>query len=747
MSSRVLMTGTLGVCVVIQSQAWGQQATTAPPREPEPALAEVIVTAQKRYENLQDVPIAVSTLSADQLTTSGIQSTTELGEVTPGLTAVNQNGSILPHIRGVGTTFIGAGIENSVALYVDGVYIAAQDASLLTLNNIAQIEVLKGPQGTLYGRNATGGLINIATKDPQATFSADASLGYGNYQTALGQLYVTGPVVRDLLAADLAVSATTQGEGYGTNLFNGQDVYRTNHDIAVRSKWLFTPDDATTVRLTGDYANTTGTQYSAHQVVPGTTILFGPGTKLGPPAGPAIPTYDIDANFQPHNTFKGGGVSLRVDQDMDFARFTSISAYRSSRQYLAFDADATPTTLQHLEVDLEDRQLTQELQLTSTQSGPLRWVAGAFYLHSDSDENPSSTQFGGPLLRPPFSLPADTTTYSGTKTSSGSIYGQSTLAVTDADHLTLGLRYTDEPRSLYATQVAELPNGSTVYPLAPVHTSPFVAPPPLTQSRRFSATTWRFALDHRFSDAVLAYVSYNRGFKSGGFNATDPTQAPYEPEKLDAFEVGLKTDLWERRLRLDTSAYYYRYKDIQVSNFVAGSIVLYNGAAAVVYGMDLDLKALITPNLTLTAGVAYTHDRYTDFPNAQFYLPNPVLGGNTILTQSADGNRLPITPDATFNLIADYRHPLPAGSLGVNVTYLYSTRYVFTPDNILYQPSYSLVNATLSWTAPGEHFVVSLWGKNLGNKVVADGLISSTIGSLATYQPPRTYGFRMEAKF
>src|SRR6202790_3349025 len=179
--------------LAFQATAWGQQAASTAPQQPSgDMLMEVIVTAQRRSENLQNVPIALTALSADQLAQAGINSTTELGLVTPALTIVNQAGNLLPHIRGIGTTAFGAGFENPIAVYVDEVYLAASDAALLTLNNIAQVEVLKGPQATLYGRNATGGLIQITTKDPQTTFSGDASLGYGNYQTVDMKAYVTG---------------------------------------------------------------------------------------------------------------------------------------------------------------------------------------------------------------------------------------------------------------------------------------------------------------------------------------------------------------------------------------------------------------------------------------------------------------------------------------------------------------------------------------------------------------------------
>jgi iron complex outermembrane recepter protein len=760
--SRITLTSLAVGVVAFQATAWGQQAASTAPQQPSAdVLMEVIVTAQRRSENLQNVPIAVTALSADQLAQGGITSTTDLGMVTPALTVVNQAGNLLPHIRGIGTTAFGAGFENPVAVYVDGVYLAASNASLLTLNNIAQVEVLKGPQGTLYGRNATGGLIQITTKDPQTTFSGDASLGYGNYQTSVLKAYVTGPIAGDKLAADVAVSATHQGEGYGTNLFNGKDVYQTERDLAVRSKWLWTPADGTSVRFIADYQESAGSQYSTFKIAPGTQPQFVPPVS-------AIGNWDLNTNTQPRDAFKGGGGSLRIDQDVGFARFSSISAYRRSQQVLAFDGDGTPSNLESLDpVTEDDRQLTQELQLTSTHGGPLQWVVGAFYMHGDAKDDPITANFGTPFVYPfvpappgfplPFLAPplASTAVNGEERTSSWSGYGQATLAVTDADHLTIGLRYTSDHRRLLADESAQLALSPFLIPSPTVTIYPtqlsnpgfalnplllFAKPPRIDEAKTFTKPTWRVSFDHRFSPEVLGYVSYNRGFKAGGYNAGVPTDASYNSEVLDAYETGAKTDLWDRRVRLNTAAYYYDYKNIQVGHFVQGNIGYYNGAAAKIYGLDADLEAIVTHELTLTAGAAWIHDRYSNFPNAIFFTPNPA-GGNIPSFASAKGNRLPLTPDATFSLSADYRHPLPnGGQLGLNATYSYSDSYIFSPDNILRQPAFSMVNAATSWTAPGDRFTATLWGKNLGNKAVANAILESAIGSLAAYQPPRTYG-------
>jgi len=262
----------LGFALVHGELAW---ADTAPPSSGNTgdALTEIIVTAEKRAENLQTVPIAITAISGDALQASGVRSTVELGLVTPGLTVITAAGFILPHIRGVGTTAYGPGLENSVATYLDGVYFTSGLASLISLNNVSQVEVLKGPQGTLFGRNATGGLIQITTKDPQFTFAGQADIGYGNYQTSVGDLYLTGPV-SSTLAADVAVRASTQQQGYGRNIFNGESVYKTDRDFAVRSKWKWIPSDSTTAVLSVDYEETAGSSNSTFTAFPGATNLF-----------------------------------------------------------------------------------------------------------------------------------------------------------------------------------------------------------------------------------------------------------------------------------------------------------------------------------------------------------------------------------------------------------------------------------------------------------------------------------------
>src|SRR5882757_6540524 len=224
------------------------------PSQSDTSIEEIVVTAQRRRENLQDVPITVQAFSAQALESSGVTNATDLARVVPGMTMPTSAGYTLPHLRGVGITAIGPGIENSVALYVDGVYRGSSSSDAIALNNIAGVEVEKGPQGTLFGRNATGGLIQVSSKDPKVgSLSGSADLGYANYQTTSGDLYLTGG--SELIAGDIAVKASHQNQGWGINVATGQDVNATDLDLSLRSKWLIRPTDSTKLTVIFDYSD------------------------------------------------------------------------------------------------------------------------------------------------------------------------------------------------------------------------------------------------------------------------------------------------------------------------------------------------------------------------------------------------------------------------------------------------------------------------------------------------------------
>jgi iron complex outermembrane receptor protein len=700
--------------------------------DPAPAVDEVqeiIVTAQRRKERLQDVPIVVNALAGDQLEAAGIKSTLDLAAVTSGLEFGTQAAYGQPFLRGVGSVANGPGVESPVALYVDGIYYGAMIGSVLTLNDIEQIEVLKGPQGTLFGRNATGGLIQVTTKDPTQKFDGHVDAGYGSYNTATGDLYVTGGVTQSV-AADLSVHYQDQGTGFGRNAFTNSEVNKTK-DLSVRSKWVFAPSDATSIKVVFDYSH----QNFAQAYVPA------PGTK---PPGDVPYTGDpqgLNGIFDPLGTLNQGGASVQVRQDLGYAEFVSLTGFRRSAVDEAFDGGLTrdPNSVLNLVINETHTQVTQEFQLNSAAQSRLKWSTGVFLYHADGKSEPLVITTLG-LFGPPPSGINNIYVFSEQKTNSAAAYAQATTEIAPATNLTAGLRYTYERRTFAISEALDDFTNAAI-----------PGPPAESGKVSFNKVTYRLSVDHRFSSDVMGYASYNRGFKSGGFDDYLIPILAYAPETLDAFEIGAKTDLFERRAQLNVSLFDYEYKNIQAVEYPQGVQIIRNAAKARLYGVDVDAKAQLSEGLSLTLGFEYLHDRFTEFPNATIAIPLP--GGGTAFTRGdVQGNRLGLAPDFTANLGVDYKLPpafMPAawGSVTTNVTYAFNDGWYAEPENRLRQPSYNVVNSSVSWSSPNELNKVTVWGNNLSNSQYTVALASQDTGDFAIYAPPRTYGIKYQRKF
>jgi iron complex outermembrane receptor protein len=680
-------------------------------------LEQVVVVAQRREERAQDVPIAIEAFSAKDLESSGLQSVQDLNIVTPGLNYGAVVGYAQPHLRGIGTTASGAGVENPIATYVDGVYIGSMTASLFSLASVEAIEIDKGPQGTLFGRNATGGLIQITTKNPQQQLSGSLAVSYGNYNTSGITGYLTGGVAPGL-AADLSVYFQDQGTGFGTNFYNGEEVNK-SRDMALRSKWLWDALPDTRATLILDYERTD----DAPALAPATIPLGG----LPIP----VPPQDLNGVFQPYGTVSQQGISFDIQHDFPIATFSSISAYRQSHYAQSFDGALTPYPELALNIFIRepDEQFTQEFQLRSRSGGRINWVTGLFYYQDEAKEDP--VQALGGLLAPLLS----TNTFPVEKTYSGALFGQATMDLIYRTSLTAGFRYTVERKDFHTAGVLVFTDGSQIPESAPdVHQS-------------YSKPTWRLALEHKLSDDMMAYVSYNRGFKSGGFNNELLPTTTYAPEVLDAYEVGFKSELLEHRVTVDAASFYYSYKNIQAVRYPAGLLEVYNGAAAEVYGLDLDVRSKIGNRLTLSGGLEALHSEYTSFPAADFTTLVPDGGGTSYATASAAGNHLSQAPDFTLDTTADYYFPVSIGRVGFSATYSYNSGWFAEPDNRLQQRAYNLVNAQLYLALMNDHFRFKVWARNLNNAAYAQSLASQANGDYIQYAPPRTYGVTVETRF
>ncbi len=721
----------LGVSNTTRAQT---TADAAKPAE----VSEVVVTAQRRSERIQDVPITVAAISAETMKTAGVESVQDLSTVVPGLQIGDAVGFATPHLRGVGSTTLAPGVETPIAIYVDGVYYASTTSSLFDFVDVDNVEVLKGPQGTLFGRNATGGLIQITTRTPNQTPRLDADISYGNYQSVKSDLYVAGGIL-DNLAASLAVSASGQGQGYGRNLLTGDEVNRNDINLGVRTKWVWSPSDITTLTFTADYTHRRDS-YLADRLPPGATnfpaVPAMPPSASGPgsPAIPAqtIPNYrsewDTAQNINPLNRNIAGGASIRLDQELGFAKLMDIVAYRKNSSTVDWDLyEGVPQYFDGL-LDASESQFSEELQLSSEKGAPIIWSAGLYYFHSESAYDPNHVIFGPPDINALEILSPDEQ-----HANSLAGYGQVTLPLAARTNLTLGARYTNENHNIVGRQTLFITNG-------PVIADTFYA----ERSARFNKPTFRIAIDHHLTDDTMVYASFNRGFKAGGFNTGSIPDPAYGPETLNAYEAGIKTDLLGRRLRLDLSGFHYDYKSIQVQKIEGAATGIINGGAAKLNGADLDLKLVATEALNFDFSAEYLNAYFTSFDQAP--LSNPDIGGFTeVVTGSAAGKQLPYAPHFTFTFGANYVVQLQDSELAFNATVQHSGRFYLEPDNVMKQDDYTRLNSSIAWRPANRRYGVTLWGKNLTNEAVISygGTLVSGLRTVG-YEAPRTYGVTFE---
>ena len=693
------------------------QETAQPPNQQQTgALEEIVVTAQKREEREQDVPISISALSASAVQSLGITDTTDLSQAVPGLQMYPINTSISPYIRGIGNRNTSVGDEAAAALYVDGVYIADMAAGVFSLNNIDRIEVLKGPQGTLFGRNAAAGVIQVVTKTPQQTPGMDFDVGYANYNTVESKFYGTTGITNNI-AADLAVYEMNQAAGWGRNLNTGQYVFL-GHELSARTKWLATFDD-TTITWTVDYDRT-------EPVVPPVYTNALAGKYLGGVTFTGF--YNSDSTVPVSGDTRQWGTSLQIHHDMDWARVVSISSYRGVQSEFSLDNDSIPALHQQAFFQQPQTTWTQELQLLAPTSSKIQWIGGLFYYHDDSQFDPLHLQIGIPAGTENIDLISDLPSHSYAG------FTQATAPIFDATNVTAGIRYTVDDRYIVGEEQVTPPGGNTI---TPVHGN---------QHAQFDKLTWRFALDHHFTQDLLGYVSDSRGFKSGVYNATAPSGAAVHPEVIDSYELGIKSELFDQRFRVNGAVFYNKIKDLQLQVPVLGSTQLVNAAQAKTQGVDLDVEAVPIRNLTLRGGVSYLKTEYTNFDNAAYYTPLPT-GGNAQSVGDGTGNELAQAPPWTENLGADYKIRTPGGTYTLDVSGYHNSGFFFDQQDRLRQPAYSILNASVDWQAPRGNWGLLLWGKNLTNAEYYSNITPQVFGDTPTPSAPRTYGVNVRVHY
>jgi iron complex outermembrane receptor protein len=745
-------------------------------------ISEVIVTAQRRSERLVDVPAAVTAVTGEQLARSGVTSLVNIDQVSVGTKIVNFGVFLQPSIRGITTSVIGPGQENNIALYVDGFYLPDNMSLGGDLVNVEQVEVLKGPQGSLYGRAATGGAILMTTRGPSHTLTGDFTASYGNENDMRLQGFVAGPILENLTYSISGYVRRNDGYIKRDVVANGRIVpgddgfsnpYK-NDDVRMKLNW----------EATRELDFVMGYHYYRYSDASGLSSTPWQGFPPQLPPGPLreVQRDRIAPNIQPVDQTRGNEGTLAATWNTDVGALTSHTYYGS--QYAQFwqDQDQTLVPFASSNAYFSRKTWSEALDFSSDKVDRLQLLAGLFWFW-DKGGNHAFFENGFPLF-------LGTNNFINTATFTGSVNAtlrtQSFAAYIDATYelikdklfLDVGVRYNHDKKSYEALLIGNtfVPSFNTNIPLSPV-TVPF-------REATFDNVLPRANLRYQFNPNMNVYVSYSQGFKSGTFNAlnTNPlpfATAPVEPETATSYEIGFKTH--QSTYYVNVDAYWTLYKNLQVNTDINDPVLglqaaLLNAASARNYGIEVEGGWSPIANLNLAGGFAWTHARYREFPN-------DITPFQTF--QDSSGLRIPRAADWTATLRADYTfHDVFHGSVNLAGNASYTSEYapnltvVGGPLNCpanppassvcpytvpgpageqaLVQGPYAILNLQATWTSDDGHYTATAFGENVTNERI---LIYSTAGTVSpvgaktaptynrVYGRPAMYGIKVGYHF
>jgi iron complex outermembrane receptor protein len=733
------------------SVAVAQNAGAAVSNDPGLHLEEIVVTARKQEERLQDVPISITAFTAADIEAQGLRTFQDFAQSVPNFQFAN-SGTALANsivIRGILSSDANPGFENTIATIIDDVYVGRSSAFNSALLDLERIEILRGPQGTLQGRNVVGGSINITTAKPSMdAMHASASASYGRYNAIEVRGMVTGPIVDDKLAGKIAV-VRRERDGYGevTNL--DEDIDDEDH-VSTRGQLLWTPAANLEILLSADYAKDEPHQITNDFGPPGVTDL-----------DDALTDRDVQADFLNSTDREIYGGSARIVYDFaDGYSLASVTAYRGYELDVLSDQDGavsmgatTPGALvANSTAHQEQWQFSEELRLATPADRPLRGLVGLYY-YTDEIESADNFLFGsnaGPILIGQAIIDESTV-----GTDSYAAFGSLTYDFTDHFAFTGGLRYTVNERDVDVTEtlgsdgavpappIPGLPPFLPYVNLPPLDNpvpSQFATPfsfPAVTDSLTDKEVTGDATFRYSWNDDVSAYVKYAHGFKGGGFNTRfngGQSGGRVDPEFVESYEIGLRSYLLDRRLRLNATAFYQQYKDMQVLVFDPAILAFRtaNADEAEGTGAEIEATAVITDHLNVTLGVGVLNSEFT-------------AGAN-------DGNDTQFSPTFSFSGIIDYVRPVSSGlELALNIDANYKDDYYTSNENteISLQPSYWWINARGGIQARDGRWGVFAYGRNLLDEDVRYSALDLPPQgfSIATLQEPLTYGVEVTFKY
>ena len=641
-----------GVIAEIPQVALAQEAPagdTMARADETPVHGEIVVTAQRRNASLQNTAAAISAVSAEALEAQAINSLESLGVALPGVQISQYQGDSSIFVRGIGTPIIVGGSESSTSTYVDGVYISRPSTAGVSFFDLESVQILRGPQGTLYGRNATGGSVLLTTRAPSSRFGGEAKLTVGNYGRVQVFGAIEGPLAGDQLTGRLAVQLERR-DGYTDVTYPDGSVrdVEDKKDITARASLQFRPTDGLTLDLVGDYYHANDAANVFQYVGRGyADLLPDPQqyyTSFFPTIQPWLSLVSAGRQSQPLSRDEFGdldyfneptiwGLTGKLTYEFSDYSFQANTSYRDTKTRFLTDIDVTDAFASSLLRGEDHWQFSQDIQLNSPEGDRFKWIVGASYF---KDENAVDNEFEGPFFplifqglaaQLPF-LDVPTTGYDAeccelrlngtTKTEAVAAFVDTRFAVTDQITLAAGVRYSHETRD--GTQEFGVYGSPVPDPLLGALGFFNVAD---LDEVSFSSWTPKFAIEFRPSDTLFLYGSASKGFKSGGFNIGSPQNTPFNPETIWSYEVGARAELFDRRLRMGLLAFKYDYSDLQVQDSVGQSTIIRNAGSADIKGLEFDAVARVTNGFQIDFSAAWLDAKFGNFALAE---PNrPVI--------------------------------------------------------------------------------------------------------------------------
>jgi iron complex outermembrane receptor protein len=760
----VLSLGSVAFSLATPLSVHAQQVQDSAAADGEAATGEIVVTAQKREQSLQKVPVSVAVLSSTVLADNRISGLEQLSQVSPSINftnSANTRGQGLS-IRGIGTLNFSDGVEPSVSTVVDGVVIGRSAASFFDFNDIERIEVLRGPQGTLFGKNSSAGALNVVTGKPDLdTSSLSASASYGTFNDV--RLKASASAVLDQGRAALRLSGfRSTADGIITNTVNGQKL-NGNNSWGLRGKLLFKPSDVTSIYLIGDYgeSNRNCCTSTVRSVLPTTTYYNGQtraALLASQTLGPINRQVTIDGDY--FNRQKTGGASVEINTELGGQTITSITAYREFRVFDNNDPDLVPLPVVSLNNALQkQKQFTQELRLTSPAGKTIEYVLGLYYFWQDVT---TRTQVKGNLT---VNLPAGQ--YLGNQvdrditTKNVAAFGQLTGHLTDTLSLIGGFRLTSEQAVAHFNRTV-LPGALAAMPSlgGPAYVTP-------TLKATDTDFSYKLGIQYQASPDVMAYASYTRGYKGPALNLLNNLTAAtvnaglavLKPEIARNWEIGLRTTLFDRKLTLNATGFYEMFTNFQAQTYsaVLTSFQLTNAGKLVTKGAEIE--AILRPmnGLSLSGNLAFTDTEVRGLVVSCYPGQTAALGCVTS-RQDVTGEALTNAPKWAYSLNASYRTDIGDNLRGgANLSFTYRSRTLFSfRDPNTAQPGYGLLNGRLSIETQDGRYSLAVFGKNLTNKhfatLIGTGLLdTSATGAgytqLLTPDAFRTFGVEAAVHF